>query len=104
MTSTTSPSAVIDVMQRDIERASSEDEKNAEFKQGSGDVAQLYASGTPKSEPSLMVYDAATEKRLVRKVDLMIVPTVAMLYLMCTSSPILPFRVSTTPFRADLLS
>ncbi len=51
-----------------------------------------------------MVYDAATEKRLVRKVDLMIVPTVAMLYLMCTSSPILPFRVSTTPFRADLLS
>ncbi len=52
MTSTTSPSAVIDVMQRDIERASSEDEKNAEFKQGSGDVAQLYASGTPKSDPA----------------------------------------------------
>uniref|UniRef100_V5EG15 Permease of the major facilitator superfamily n=2 Tax=Kalmanozyma brasiliensis (strain GHG001) TaxID=1365824 RepID=V5EG15_KALBG len=66
---------------RDIERASSsEDEKHYDSKQGG--VAPLYSNGTPASDPSL-IYDAAREKKLVRKIDLYIVPTVAVLYLMC---------------------
>lgn len=84
MTSTTSSAAVIDVMQHDIERvSSSEDEKHDSKHAVANGVPNLYASAAPKSDPRLIVYDAATEKRLVRKVDLYIVPTVAMLYLMC---------------------
>ncbi|SPO32614.1 related to TNA1 - high affinity nicotinic acid plasma membrane permease [Ustilago trichophora] len=82
MTSTTSPTAVIDAM-RDIERVSSDNEKDHDSKQGSATVPPLYSSGTPKSEPSLIAYDAQREKKLVRKIDLYIVPTVALLYLMC---------------------
>ncbi|TKY84545.1 hypothetical protein EX895_006447 [Sporisorium graminicola] len=86
MTSTTSPAAVLDAM-RDIERASSsDDEKLHDSKQSGGlggsIVPPLYATDTPRSEPSL-VYDAAREKALVRKIDWYIVPTVALLYLMC---------------------
>ncbi|KAJ9479975.1 putative High-affinity nicotinic acid transporter (putative) [Pseudozyma hubeiensis] len=85
MTSTTSPTAVIDAM-RDLERASSssvDEEKHSDNKQAGGAaVPPLYASDTPVSDPSL-IYDAAREKALVRKVDLMIVPTVAALYLLC---------------------
>ncbi|KAJ1022770.1 hypothetical protein NDA18_005104 [Ustilago nuda] len=84
MTSTISSAAVSDVMQHDIERVSlSEDEKHDSKHAVADDVPNLYASAAPKSDPKSIVYDAATEKRLVRKVDLYIVPTVAMLYLMC---------------------
>ncbi|SNX85960.1 related to TNA1 - high affinity nicotinic acid plasma membrane permease [Melanopsichium pennsylvanicum] len=86
MTSTTSPEAVIKTT-RDIERASSsEDEKHHTESKHSGRVVtvpSLYASGTFKSQPSLIMYDAQTENKLVRKIDLYIVPIVAMLYLMC---------------------
>lgn len=85
MTSTTSPTAVIDAM-RDLERASSssvDEEKHSDNKQtGGAAVPPLYASDTPVSDSSL-IYDAAREKALVRKVDLMIVPTVSALYLLC---------------------
>ncbi|KIS68380.1 uncharacterized protein UMAG_03474 [Mycosarcoma maydis] len=84
MTSTTSPAAVLDAM-RDIERASySVDEKHSDAKQTADGavVPPLYATGTPSSDPNL-IYDAAREKALVRKVDMYIVPTVALLYLLC---------------------
>lgn len=84
MTSTTSPAAVLDAM-RDIERASySVDEKHSDAKQTADGavVPPLYATGTPSSDPNL-IYDAAREKALVRKVDMYIVPTVAILYLLC---------------------
>lgn len=93
MTSTTSPAAVIDAM-RDIERASSsEDEKlhDSKHSDNAAVVSPLYATGTPISEPSL-IYDAAREKALVRKIDFYIVPAVALLYLMCESPPSLHSR------------
>ena len=83
---------------RDIERASSsDDEKLHDSKQSGGlggsIVPPLYATDTPRSEPSL-IYDAAREKALVRKIDWYIVPTVALLYLMCEYHLSLCLRLS----------
>lgn len=76
-------------MNRDIEHGSaSEDEKPHDHHKAevpSAVVPPLYAAESPKSEPSLIAYDAERERKLVRKMDLMIVPTVALLYLMCKS-------------------
>lgn len=103
MTSTTSSAAVIDVMRHDIERVSSSEDEKHDSKHAVADgVPNLYASGAPKSDPSLIVYDAAAEKRLVRKVDLYIVPTVAMLYLMC-KWPLSPPSILFFPLTISLI-
>lgn len=91
MTGDASTSAMNEAKQHDIEHipSSEDDEKHHPSKQdpNAGDATapspSHFSEGTIKSEPSLTLFDADLEKRLVRKIDLHIVPIVSILYLTC---------------------